>query len=319
MSASRRLAMTGAHVRTMTTQPSSHPQMATGPHGEPLVTPALQGSKYLLLFKAYATVPGLHKIVLYFHDIPMGLDVHNATLNYVVEIPRWSNAKFEINTAVKGNPITQDVKNGAVRFVHNIFPHHGYMHNYGAVPQTWEDPGAETAGLFGDGDPLDVCEIGSRVASLGEVRRGKILGLLALVDDGELDWKVIVIDVSDPLAKDMNDIRDVATHMPGLLEQTRDWFRDYKLPAGKPPNRFAFGGQYRTAGETVKVVQECHAAWERLVAGRLALNKAPLIENATLDHTPGHTYFLREGLLVNSPKPDTPVPESVHKSWFYDH
>jgi inorganic pyrophosphatase len=38
------------------------------------------------------------------------------------------------------NPIKQDVKNGKLRFVNNIFPHHGYIWNYGALPQTWEDP-----------------------------------------------------------------------------------------------------------------------------------------------------------------------------------
>ena len=28
----------------------------------------------------------------------------------------------------------------------------------------------------------------------------KVLGTLAMIDDGETDWKLIVIDVSDPLA-----------------------------------------------------------------------------------------------------------------------
>ena len=36
--------------------------------------------------------------------------------------------------------------------------------NYGAIPQTWEDPehADEWTGLLGDGDPVDVCEIGSK-------------------------------------------------------------------------------------------------------------------------------------------------------------
>ncbi len=33
------------------------------------------------------------------------------------------------------NPIQQDEKKGVPRFVHNCFPHHGYIWNYGAVPQ----------------------------------------------------------------------------------------------------------------------------------------------------------------------------------------
>ena len=26
----------------------------------------------------------------------------------------------------------------SIRFVANCFPHHGYIWNYGAIPQTWE-------------------------------------------------------------------------------------------------------------------------------------------------------------------------------------
>lgn len=33
------------------------------------------------------------------------------------------------------NPIKQDVKKGALRYVANCFPHHGYIWNYGALPQ----------------------------------------------------------------------------------------------------------------------------------------------------------------------------------------
>lgn len=86
------------------------------------------------------------------------------------------------------NPIKQDVKKGKPRFVCNCFPHHGYVWNYGALPQTWEDPGHTDAdtGCKGDNDPLDVCEIGYRVAKRGEVRKVKILGTLALIDEGKV-------------------------------------------------------------------------------------------------------------------------------------
>ena len=60
--------------------------------------------------------------------------------NMVVEVPRWSNAKMEINLKGQLNPIKQDVKKGKLRFVANCFPHKGYIWNYGAIPQTWEDP-----------------------------------------------------------------------------------------------------------------------------------------------------------------------------------
>jgi inorganic pyrophosphatase len=37
---------------------------------------------------------------------------------------------------------------------------------------------------------------------------------------GETDWKVIAIDVNDPLAENLNDIHDVEKLMPGFLKVT---------------------------------------------------------------------------------------------------
>lgn len=60
------------------------------------------------------------------------------------------------------------MKNGKLRYVCNCFPHHGYIWNYGALPQTWENPNSVDAhtGYSGDGDPIDVMEIGYRVCIL---------------------------------------------------------------------------------------------------------------------------------------------------------
>jgi hypothetical protein len=34
----------------------------------------------------------------------------------------------------------------------------------------------------------------------------KVLGALALIDEGETDWKIVAIDVDDSLAKDIDDL-----------------------------------------------------------------------------------------------------------------
>jgi len=94
-------------------------------------------------------------------------------------------------------------------------------------PQTWEDPTqlhAETKAK-GDNDPLDVCEIGEQVGYVGQIKQVKVLGIMALLDEGETDWKVIVVDVLDPLASKLNDIEDVERHLPGLIRATNEWFR----------------------------------------------------------------------------------------------
>lgn len=54
------------------------------------------------------------------------------------------------------------IKLCSFRYVANCFPHHGYIWNYGAIPQTWEDPDHidPNTNCRGDGDPIDVIEIG---------------------------------------------------------------------------------------------------------------------------------------------------------------
>ena len=82
----------------------------------------------------------------------------------------------------------------------------------------------------GDNDPLDVCEIGEQVGYVGQVKQVKVLGIMALLDEGETDWKVIVVDVNDPIASKLNDIEDVENNLPGLIRATNEWFRCARDP-----------------------------------------------------------------------------------------
>ncbi|KAJ0178573.1 hypothetical protein K1T71_005348 [Dendrolimus kikuchii] len=203
------------------------------------------------------------------HDIPLWADEAQRLVNMVVEVPRWSNAKMEISLGEPLNPIKQDVKKGALRFVSNVFPHHGYIWNYGALPQTWENPhhvDPQTQAR-GDNDPVDVLEIGRRVARRGDVVPVRLLGALALIDEGETDWKLIAVDARDEDAARLRDVRDVDALMPGLLRATVEWFRLYKVPDGKPPNQFAFDGEAKDAAFAYKVVDEVHGFWRGLVRG----------------------------------------------------
>ena len=46
-----------------------------------------------------------------------------------------------------------------------------------------------------------------------------------MIDEGETDWKVLAIDITDPLAENLNDIHDVEKVMPGFLAATVEWFK----------------------------------------------------------------------------------------------
>jgi hypothetical protein len=61
----------------------------------------------------------------------------------------------------------------------------------------------------GDNDPVDVVEIGSAALKMGGVYKVKPLGIYAMIDDGELDWKVIAISVADAKADKVNNVADV--------------------------------------------------------------------------------------------------------------
>ena len=50
-----------------------------------------------------------------------------------------------------------------------------------------------------------------------------------MIDDGETDWKVFCIDVTDEDASKLNDIADLKAHKPGLVEATVEWFKYYKV------------------------------------------------------------------------------------------
>ena len=225
---------------------------------------SLNKDNFRLFFKDNNT----GKVVSPFHDIPLYRDEANNIFNMVVEVPRWTNAKMEINLKEKMNPIKQDIKKGKLRYVANCFPHHGYIWNYGAIPQTWEDPEHtdSSTGCKGDGDPVDVCEIGSKVHKRGEVIGVKILGCLAMIDEGETDWKVIAIDVNDPKAKDLNDIDDVEKEMAGRLAATVEWFKIYKMPDGKPANEFAFEGRPKDKAFTLGVMKQLHEQWKSMMS-----------------------------------------------------
>lgn len=227
-----------------------------------------------------------HGVINPLHDIPLYADKQNAVLNFICEIPRWTNAKLELHTKSALAPIVQDTKKGKKRFVHNVYPYKGYIWNYGCFPQTWEDPTQvhmET-GALGDGDPLDVCEIGSKACRIGEVMQVKVLGVLGMIDEGEMDWKIIVVNVHDPIATDLRDVDDLYRVFPGLLHATFSWFRTYKIPDGKALNLFAFREQVQSAHYAMEVIEECHHSWNKLISGQIAHNNINCV-NTTLTHS----------------------------------
>ncbi|KJH49254.1 inorganic diphosphatase [Dictyocaulus viviparus] len=274
-----------------------------------------RGSLYGLDYRIF--IRGPSGIISPWHDIPLYSDEANKIYNMIVEIPRWTNAKMEMATAEPMNPIKQDTKKGLPRFVHNIFPHKGYIWNYGALPQTWENPNhiVPDTGARGDNDPIDVIEIGSKVQHRGAVVQVKIVGTLALIDEGETDWKLVAIDITDPQASHINNIGDVEKYFPGLLKATVEWFRIYKIPNGKAENKFAFNGEFKDRDYAHKVISNTNEFWKSLIKEvSPKLSTQCFVDGAVHQATP---ESVKDAINSTAPlsAPST-IPEEVDK-WHF--
>ncbi|XP_039277985.1 inorganic pyrophosphatase-like [Nilaparvata lugens] len=213
------------------------------------------------------------------HDIPLYADPANNVFNMVVEIPRWTNAKME----------------------------------------TWENPAHVDSHTNhkGDNDPIDVLEIGHRVAKRGEIIQVKVLGTIALIDEGETDWKIFTIDVNDPQAQQMNDINDVEKFFPGLLKASVEWFKIYKIPDGKPENKFAFNGEAKNSEFALNIVRETHKFWNGLIKKELDGGKLSC-SNVSIEGSPFKIGLDEANNILNqAPKPGTAKGiDSIGKIFF---
>lgn len=197
--------------------------------------------------------------------------------NCVIEIPKFGRAKMEIDTDSPHNPIIQDKtkqKTPRSYFLDSLS-------NYGALPQTYEDPEHKDrwTGLLGDGDPIDVCDISSLPRPTGSVYPVKVLGALAMIDGGETDWKLLAIRTDDPLAATVDDVEGggVPDAVKKAMDDIRHWFRVYKVPEGKGENDFAFDGKWLGRAEALRIIDSTHDQWKNVVNAGKGKPKGPWV------------------------------------------
>lgn len=252
------------------------------------------------------------------HDIPFAVDADNNIYNVIVLGPRWSNAKMNVCMRESLNPIGQELKKGNLRYIPNCFPHHGYIWNYCMIPQTWKSNELldDGTGQKGDSLPMEVIEIGQRVAVLGEVLQVKFLGTIAL--RGESSWKVVAIDINDPLADEIHELSDIVKHCPGLMKGTLEWLKLTQIADGKPDNRQGYGGEVRGIGYTQNIVKEYNTLWRQLILNEVPSNCIACI-NTTVADSP---YYINgsdgfDYIELSPPLTDPlPIAESVDK-WHF--
>jgi len=167
----------------------------------------------ILCFLFVVLVMSCKKKADYYH---LPLLSSNNNINAVIEIPAGTNKKFEYNEEKQSFEI--DKKNGKERII-QFLP---YLGNYGFIPSTYSDPEKG-----GDGDAIDVLVISESV-STGSVIEINPIAVLKLIDNGEIDYKVIAIPVNidDQLIK-VKSFREFSKQFPQVKQIIELWFLNY--------------------------------------------------------------------------------------------
>ncbi len=130
-------------------------------------------------------------------------------LNVMIEVPKGSRNKYEF-----------DQELGAIKLDRFLFSSMVYPVDYGMVPQT----------LGEDGDPLDAMVCVSEPTFPGCIIPSIPIGLFRMVDDGELDDKILCVPSDDP---NWNYIRSMDEISTQLQQEISHFFSVYKQPEGK--------------------------------------------------------------------------------------
>jgi inorganic pyrophosphatase len=140
------------------------------------------------------------------HDLPPGA---KDRMNVVVEIPRGSRNKYEI-----------DKETGLIRLDRVLHSTQQYPFDYGFVPQT----------LWDDGDALDVVLLTTQPLAPGIIVHARPVAVLHMIDAGEADEKIIAVPTDDPRFNEIQDMNDVNAH---TLKEMKHFFATYKQLQGK--------------------------------------------------------------------------------------
>lgn len=143
------------------------------------------------------------------HDIPLGDDAPNE-INVIVEIPKGSNNKYEIDKAT-----------GLIKLDRANYSSAPFPYDYGFVPQT----------LWEDGDALDVILLTTFPLQTGILVNARPVAVMEMIDSGESDYKIIAVPVEDKRWDDVQDLADINKH---TIKEFQHFLETYKALKGKP-------------------------------------------------------------------------------------
>lgn len=122
----------------------------------------------------------------------------------LIEIPKGCKTKYEL-----------DKETGILRMDRILYTSTVYPANYGFIPKTLAD----------DGDPLDVLVLCADPIYPMTLVTCTPIGVLKMIDSGDLDEKIIAVPVNDPTYKGYYDIHELPSH---IFEEMMHFFEVYK-------------------------------------------------------------------------------------------
>ena len=130
-------------------------------------------------------------------------------INVIIEIPRGSHNKYEI-----------DKETGLIKLDRANYSSAAYPVDYGFAPQT----------LWDDGDALDVIVLSTFPLAPGILVNARPVAIMEMIDGGDSDFKVIAVPVDDKRWDDVKDLKDINKHN---LKEYQHFFETYKALKGK--------------------------------------------------------------------------------------
>ena len=123
----------------------------------------------------------------------------------VVEIKKGSKKKYEL-----------DKETGLIILDRILYTSTHYPANYGFIPRTYGE----------DNDPLDVLVLCSDGLEPLSMVRCYPVGVIRMIDDNQVDDKIIAIPFKDPTWNFCNGMKDLPPH---LAEEIEHFFQVYKM------------------------------------------------------------------------------------------